>query len=234
MLHKDFKTAILIFSKTAAQEAVSKHFDQSAGKSVNQSIAAYFIKKTVHTAQQTGLPVFLHYDTAAAHISFGQRLADAMEAIFKKDFAQIIVIGNDSPELTSATILAAVHQLALGTMVFGPAQDGGVYLIGMSQKQYCRSSFIQLPWQTSVLQAAFQSGMYPLSVGATWLPTLHDIDNIHDFRALLYRLSRNSILKKDLLAILICSPKVANTCTTFIPSTAFSMTAPFRGPPIFS
>ena len=68
--------AILVFSRTAAYEAVVKVFDPVAGKKTNTEIARRLIRRTLATAHHTHLPVFLHTTRANSTGSFGEKLAD--------------------------------------------------------------------------------------------------------------------------------------------------------------
>ncbi len=194
-------TAILIFSRTAAAEAAVKTFDKPSGKKGNALIARYFIKKTVHTARQTGLPVFLHYDADHHESTFGERLADAIEAVFQKGYSRVITIGNDIPDLTTDILLTAGQELVHHPMVLGPAADGGVYLIGFRRENYRRAAFIALPWQTGALQTAWKNSSEINYPEAVWLVQLNDIDLPADFRLFLKKLQPWSPLLRLLSSI---------------------------------
>jgi len=225
-------TAILIFSRTASNEAAVKQFDWHGGKKGNQRIAQYLIEKTVHTARQSGLPIFLHYDTETADTTFGERLADAMERIYQQGFLKVIVIGNDSPELTPEVLTNASRALEQAAYVFGPATDGGVYLIGLSRTHYDREAFVRLPWQTNQLQAALHAAAPFNKEAACWLDTLHDIDNSRDFKGLLRRLLGNNPLKRDLIGLIAAyQPSIPLYNAPITASPGVGMNAPFRGPP---
>ena len=84
------QTAILIFSRTASQEAQVKTFDRNAGQSANRVIVQRLIDHTVDTARRTQLPVFIHYDTKPSTGTFGTHLAEALESVFKKGYTSII------------------------------------------------------------------------------------------------------------------------------------------------
>jgi glycosyltransferase A (GT-A) superfamily protein (DUF2064 family) len=183
MHSKAEQSAILIFSKTASHEAAFKTFDQPSGKIGNTLIARSLIRKTIRTARQTGLQVVVHYDTAPASVPFGERLAQAIEAVFQKGYGRVMAIGNDSPELSVQLLLQADQLLQQHPLVLGPSMDGGVYLIGVQKGCFQRATFVTLPWQTAALQSAWQAD-HPV-----WMQGLYDIDAPSDFKALFRRLA---------------------------------------------
>jgi uncharacterized protein len=224
-------TAILIFSRTAAQEAAVKTFDGPSGKSGNALIARGLIRRTLRTARSTGLPVFLHYDRQDKNTRFGARLADAIESVFDRGFARVIAIGADSPELQGRTLLDAGHKLDERPIVLGPAADGGVYLIGFDRAAYQRAQFIDLPWQTGRLQQVWRAQIATTSGGALWLETLRDVDHGTDFKDLLKRLGSTSALFRFFISILASytnRPVPQRLPTVFC---GFRATASLRGPP---
>lgn len=65
--------------------------------------------------------------------TLGERLAEATCEAFDAGAKQVVVIGTDSPWLQSAQIEAAFTALRQRDVVLGPTDDGGYYLIGLSQ-----------------------------------------------------------------------------------------------------
>lgn len=225
------QTALLIFSRTASQEAELKTFDCHAGQSANRVIVERLIRHTVATARRTQLPVFVHYDTRPDSGGFGTHLADALESVFEKGYSSIIAIGNDCPELSAPMLLEAHDRLAKQKLVLGPAFDGGVYLIGIQKSAYHRSSFVELPWETAQLQAAWKEYPAAESAETDWLEPLSDVDHAADFKTLLARLPRWNSLRKQFRSILASFAVAANSfCRNVPPQTQIGL-APLRGPP---
>lgn len=225
------QTAILIFSRTASQEAQVKTFDRYAGQSTNRVIVQRLIDHTVDTARQTQLPVFIHYDTKPSTGTFGTHLAEALESVFEKGYTSIIAIGNDCPELSAPMLLEAHARLTKQPLVLGPATDGGLYLIGIQKSAYHRQSFVNLPWETAQLQSAWQR--YPAANEANidWLEPLSDVDHAADFKNLLTRLPRWNRLLKQLRSILASFAVAASSfCQSVLSQAPFGL-APLRGPP---
>ena len=63
----------------------------------------------------------------------GQRLAEAFENSFRAGSSASIIIGSDCPALTSEVLAAAFDSLRTNPVVFGPATDGGYYLVGLTR-----------------------------------------------------------------------------------------------------
>lgn len=76
----------------------------------------------------------------------GQKMQAAFEAGFKKGYQKIVLIGTDLITLEPSDIEKAFDALDSNRVVFGPAQDGGYYLIGLSQMK--PELFKNIPWST--------------------------------------------------------------------------------------
>jgi rSAM/selenodomain-associated transferase 1 len=116
----------------------------------------------------------------------GQRLTDAVGAVFGRGAGPLVVLGTDAPTLTGRHLAAGFTALDGGSdVVLGPALDGGYYLIGM-RRPYTR--LFGLPpglWSgdqvlSSTLALAEQEGLT-----TRLLPALRDLDTPADAAALL-------------------------------------------------
>lgn len=63
----------------------------------------------------------------------GMRMQHAFEDAFKSGYGEIIVIGSDLLDLSTADLENAFELLSDNEAVLGPAQDGGYYLLGLTQ-----------------------------------------------------------------------------------------------------
>lgn len=115
--------------------------------------------------------------------SFGERLSRAMQSLFDRGFENLVVIGNDSPDLTTAMLREAVASLGDKEAVLGPADDGGVYLIGLHKDQFEYGEFLELPWRQGHLFHQMVSWIQ--SRGFQKVRVLNrkmDLDSTKDFR----------------------------------------------------
>eukprot|EP00850_Spirogloea_muscicola_P008329 SM000044S15976 [mRNA] locus=s44:289093:290273:- [translate_table: standard] len=113
----------------------------------------------------------------------GARMLAALQEVFRTGASSAIVIGTDVPDLDEHIMMSAFSALEVHQVVFGPAEDGGYYLLGIRQPY--AALFEGIPWSTpDVLQcslaAAAGAGLSvtPLCT----LPTLADIDTANDLR----------------------------------------------------
>ena len=108
----------------------------------------------------------------------GQRLARAAQDAFDENAGCVVIIGADCPRLDEPLLNEAFDALRAHPIVFGPAQDGGYYLLGL-----CRpmpALFQDIPWSTSsvltqCVRIARTSGYEP-----ALLRTLPDVDEPAD------------------------------------------------------
>lgn len=61
----------------------------------------------------------------------GLRMLQAFQKAFDQNYDKVIIVGSDLYDLTAKHIEEAFQQLDQHDVVFGPAQDGGYYLLGM-------------------------------------------------------------------------------------------------------
>ncbi len=195
-------TAILFFSRTASEEAVSKTFSASLGTKGNRAISQRLIKKVLGTLNATGLTVIPHFSTVQAGNIFGERLANAVESVYDQGYERVIIVGNDCPFISTSLLRKVNIQLDTQALVLGPATDGGVYLIGINKNAYHRANFIDLHWQKVDLQASWKIYATDYNTEINWLEEYFDIDEEKDLRQLLSVLPHSSLLLRQLLQII--------------------------------
>ena len=86
----------------------------------------------------------------------GKRMETAATEAFAGGAEKVIVIGSDCPSLDESTLSEAERRLDGHDLVFGPALDGGYYLIGL--RKPCPEVFANIPWGgVSVLAASLEA-----------------------------------------------------------------------------
>lgn len=113
----------------------------------------------------------------------GKRLCHAFLEAFTNGAARVAAIGSDCPSLAVADLEEAWQALDSSDVVFGPAEDGGYWLIGM--RQLHSELFEAIGWSSaSVLEESLaRARVHNLKV--TMLRRLRDIDTEPDWRAYL-------------------------------------------------
>lgn len=126
-----------------------------------------------------------------------------MHSLYSKGIKHLIVIGNDSPDLSAKTLLKAASQLESGLPVLGPSGDGGVYLIGLSRSHFRMDEFLSLPWQHNNLCQSMVCWLSAGDVSPVMLTPKMDLDNLTDFRNWLGSLLLTGTLVKQLIQGLV-------------------------------
>lgn len=143
------QTAVLLFTRNASEEASAKVFAEHFR--ANELIAGKLISHTVGIIKKSGLPCFI-IDSAHQHgNNFGERFTDAIEQVFVSGFENVIVIGNDCPQLSSTDLQNAAHALESVNCVLGPATDGGFYLFGIQRHAFNKQFLLSAPWESGSL-----------------------------------------------------------------------------------
>jgi len=110
----------------------------------------------------------------------GERMLAAFEAAFEKGYHKVVIIGSDSLEITKDHIDQAYKALDKHDVVFGPAADGGFYLLGLNnifpalfeEKDYSHEHVLN-----EAIDEIEKFGMtYHL------LEELHDVDTMEDLK----------------------------------------------------
>jgi len=100
-----------------------------------------------------------------------------------------VLIGSDLPHVDRSDIAAAFRALAGTDLVFGPAVDGGYWLIGWSGRRTLPpGAFARVRWSTGHALADTQSSFGALGDAAALLDPRQDIDTIQEYRAWLNRI----------------------------------------------
>lgn len=115
---------------------------------------------------------------AQAGADFGSRLSLAVTELGRLGYDDVVVVGNDCPELTVLDVDRAFAALSDHALVLGPDHRGGCYLIGLHPAQAAVLS--EVPWCQNRDFAALQAAFAP--VGVAVLPVKHDLDDWGDLR----------------------------------------------------
>ncbi|UCG77509.1 MAG: TIGR04282 family arsenosugar biosynthesis glycosyltransferase [Nitrospirota bacterium] len=108
----------------------------------------------------------------------GERMFRAIEEVIGRGYGKTVLVGVDIPDLTGGIVENAFSMLEHNDLVFGPALDGGYYLIGM--KKPLEAIFRDIQWSSPhTLQ---QTIVVAESLGRTIAYTeyLQDVDTIED------------------------------------------------------
>lgn len=120
---------------------------------------------------------------AQASGDLGARMARALMTASRDGVA--VLVGTDIPDMTAAHVRAAFDVLAHRDLVFGPATDGGFWLVGVRQGvsvAVVRRLFDGVRWSSATVLADTLRNVPPgWRVG--YAATLNDIDTAADLAA---------------------------------------------------
>lgn len=110
----------------------------------------------------------------------GARLTAGFENAFAEGYRKVAAIGTDCVEMTPKTFAETWQRLEEEDVVFGPAADGGYYLIGMSA--FKPDLFRDIPWSCDeTLNRSVERAMeLELNIGS--LPVSTDIDTLEEWQ----------------------------------------------------
>jgi len=105
-------------------------------------------------------------------------LGDRMGRIFRKlPPGLAVIVGSDIPELAPRHVAAAFRALGSHDAVFGPAADGGYWLIGLRRRpRIAAGLFAGVRWSSPHALADTRASL-PRSASIALLETLEDVDD---------------------------------------------------------
>ena len=228
-------TAVIYFSLTPGVQARKKSFVSGGEFSKNFRIAGFLRHHTKRQIEQTDLPFFLYDERNQRGETFGEKIVSAVEAVFKKGFNHVVVVGDDTPRLQSDHLLGAANELqnGLSDIVLGPAGDGGTWLMGFSQRSFDAGIIKNLAWNTGKLLTSIFDELGNSHL-ISLLDTFDDLDSDEDLQKFLCGPhSHNSLfrLKRNIQGVLDSCPVEFFPNQTSLRSTVQSFNFLLRGPP---
>lgn len=97
-----------------------------------------------------------------------------------------LIIGSDIPGIRNRHIAEAFRSLGSHDAVFGPAEDGGFWLVGQRRTPRIIPMFTNVRWSTDHALAD-TLGSLPRGTSVGEAATLSDVDTIEDYRRLFGR-----------------------------------------------
>ncbi len=108
----------------------------------------------------------------------GMRMYNAFAQMAAMKYKKMLLLGTDCPGITAEILKNALIALSIKDVVFGPAQDGGYYLLGMKTLHFIL--FKDIPWsrEDTLSQSLLLCERHGISHAL--LSTLCDIDRPED------------------------------------------------------
>lgn len=110
----------------------------------------------------------------------GERMENAFGRVLAAGFEAAAVVGTDAPDLPREYVEQSFRLLGEGKaeVVFGPAADGGYYLLALGR--LIPQLFRDIPWGTGAVMRKSRETADSLGCASAALPLWHDVDTAAD------------------------------------------------------
>ena len=159
MNYSDKNTAILLFARSANEEARKKNFVAKAPLKRNVAISKRLFLEVHSKCVNAGFPVFHLDEKSQKGSSFAERLKYSFQHVFNQGYKNVIAIGNDCPNLSVGDIKIAAKKLASCSSVLGETQKGGVYLFALSLNAFQEIDLNQIVWNSNQVFSQLKSSL---------------------------------------------------------------------------
>lgn len=187
---------VVIFLKAPIAGRVKTRLGADIGMGRASALFRVMTKRTIAETRKGGWQTVLAVDPLVAgfrHLwpptlrrigqgngDLGQRMKYAMDQIAD---GPVIVIGADAPDMRVRHLKAAFDALRAADAVFGPADDGGYWLVGLSRRRAAPDLFDGVRWSTKhALKDTVKS--LPKYFQVALIDQLCDVDTRDDLDAL--------------------------------------------------
>lgn len=188
------KRLLLIFAKQARKGKVKTRLARTIGDDKALAIYNFLLQHSAYETSKVKADRWVIYSPDieegdafdARYFSkfkqsrgdLGQRMLQAFQDGFAAGYQQVILIGSDIYELQTAVIERAFGVLNEHDVVFGPARDGGYYLVGMHQP--IPAIFLNKTWSHAQVLEEALSTLKQLNYSYALVDELNDIDEEKD------------------------------------------------------
>ena len=104
----------------------------------------------------------------------------AFQNIFDQNYRNVIMIGTDCPDNSYDNLNLALQALKTNDVVFGPSNDGGYYLVGMTA--LIPALFDNKIWSTNTVYQEALEEISLLKLKSKEVATINDIDTLEDLK----------------------------------------------------
>ncbi len=119
--------------------------------------------------------------------NLGARERNVFRDLFTAGFSKVVMIGSDLPTLPARHITEAVMRLDRNTVVLGPSEDGGYYLIGLAlagPEILIPEVFNNISWSSSSAFKDTAAAVDRAGLTLELVPTWYDVDSNEDLARL--------------------------------------------------
>lgn len=151
---------------TVARLAADRRWRSVLAVSPDGALASRFWPRTRHLARM-----------AQGGGDLGQRMQRILDALPP---GPVLIVGTDIPAIRPAHIAAAFAALGQSDVVFGPAEDGGYWLVGLRRRPRILRAFRGVRWSHALTLADNMAAVASHEIA--FAATLADVDHAADWR----------------------------------------------------
>lgn len=199
-LTKRTKNALIIFTRNPELGKCKTRLAKTIGDEAALEVYTFLLQHTANVGKEVMADRFVFYSEniipndiwqpeyfnkkLQSGYDLGNRMQNAFEELFQQGYQKIIIIGSDLYDLNATIVNEAYNYLSNHDFVIGPAEDGGYYLLGMTQME--KTIFSNKEWGTAtVLESTLQdlsNKKIKLIEELNDIDVFEDIENIEAFK----------------------------------------------------
>jgi len=188
------KSALAVFAKTPLAGQVKTRLAPALSPEESAELYRCMLLDTIARVRQLPVDTVIFYEgdelffrEAAPGVllipqlegGLGERLENAFSTLGSLGYRGRAVIGTDAPDLPLSFIEEAFRRLDGGSdAVFGPAEDGGYYLVALNGAP--GTLFRDIPWSSAQVLARSLEKASECGLATELLPTWYDVDRYED------------------------------------------------------
>lgn len=115
-------------------------------------------------------------------VNIGECLTTVLDQLLGLGYDRVMALNSDGPSLPLGYIQKAVRVLDQHDLVFGPAEDGGYYLVGLKKLE--PEIFADIEWSTAQVMPQTLQKAAQLGLSVHLLPPWYDVDTAADVERL--------------------------------------------------
>ncbi len=195
------KNLLIVFAKNPVLGKCKTRLAKDLGKHKALIVYNYLLQHTANVVSQTlsDVAVFYsdfiekndcwdnnYYKKIQTKGHLGIKMKNAFQWAFESKYKKVCIIGTDLLSLETKDLSRSFELLENNDLVFGPAEDGGYYLMGM--QHLINEAFLDKAWSTNtVLQQTIEDVQVKK---IAFLNKKNDIDTFEDLKKSNFKLSK--------------------------------------------
>lgn len=204
-----FQPCLIVMAKYPQDGKVKTRLSPFLSSSQAAQLAMCFLKDTLNKVEKLDTNLIVAYSPPESFSHFskivgksailieqagdnlGERINNALKSAFERNFSPVIMIGTDSPTFPPSEIEKALKLLNETECVWGAAQDGGFYFVGLNK--FLSGIFKNVEWSSSrTLADCLQNARLILGNEPKFVGDWFDVDVPEFLKALYDEILKNA------------------------------------------